>query len=118
MQLISLVLGWLSLVTTVETSLAFSAASFPVTSKKTSALNVASVEIPPVSEMERGVGGRIEDAFAAAKEKGEAAFVTFVTAGYPRAQGEFSEITIHNIQTLSPCLVFSLKNSALILDLY
>jgi len=37
--------------------------------------------------MERGVGGRIEDAFAAAKEKGEAAFVTFVTAGYPSAKG-------------------------------
>ncbi|EEC51340.1 predicted protein [Phaeodactylum tricornutum CCAP 1055/1] len=35
--------------------------------------------------MERGVGGRIEDAFAAAKEQGEAAFVTFVTAGYPTA---------------------------------
>jgi hypothetical protein len=38
--------------------------------------------------MERGVGGRIEDAFAAAKERGEAAFVTFVTAGYPSAKGK------------------------------
>jgi Tryptophan synthase alpha chain len=37
--------------------------------------------------MERGVGGRIEDAFAAAKERGEAAFITFVTAGYPSAKG-------------------------------
>jgi hypothetical protein len=37
--------------------------------------------------MERGVGGRIEDAFASAKERGEAAFVTFVTAGYPTAKG-------------------------------
>lgn len=39
--------------------------------------------------MERGVGGRIEDAFAQAKERGEAAFVTFVTAGYPTAKGTF-----------------------------
>jgi len=37
--------------------------------------------------MERGVGGRIEDAFQAAKDRGEAAFVTFVTAGYPSAKG-------------------------------
>lgn len=39
--------------------------------------------------MERGVGGRIEDAFAAAKERGEAAFITFVTAGYPSAKGRW-----------------------------
>lgn len=37
--------------------------------------------------MERGVGGRIENAFADAKERGEAAFITFVTAGYPSAKG-------------------------------
>jgi len=36
--------------------------------------------------MQRGIGGRIEDAFEAAKERGEAAFVTFVTAGYPSQQ--------------------------------
>lgn len=42
--------------------------------------------------MERGVGGRIEAAFEAAKEKGEAAFVTFITAGYPTAQGKAIEI--------------------------
>lgn len=36
-----------------------------------------------VDKMERGVGGRIEDAFASAKLRGEAAFVSFVTAGYP-----------------------------------
>ena len=35
-----------------------------------------------------GYGGRIEEAFASAKAKGEAAFVTFVTAGYPRAEGK------------------------------
>jgi len=34
----------------------------------------------------RGYGGRIEEAFASAKARGEAAFVTFVTAGYPRAE--------------------------------
>lgn len=35
------------------------------------------------SGMPRGHGGRIEQAFANAKEKGEAAFVSFITAGYP-----------------------------------
>mmetsp|Transcript_13077 Transcript_13077/g.21647 ORF Transcript_13077/g.21647 Transcript_13077/m.21647 type:complete len:764 (+) Transcript_13077:41-2332(+) len=39
-----------------------------------------------VADMQRGIGGRLEDAFASAKERGESAFVTFVTAGYPRAQ--------------------------------
>jgi tryptophan synthase len=37
--------------------------------------------------MERGLGGRIEDAFAISKERGEAAFVTFITAGYPAKEG-------------------------------
>jgi hypothetical protein len=39
--------------------------------------------------MERGVGGRIEAAFEASKERGEAAFVTFITAGYPTADGTY-----------------------------
>ena len=43
-----------------------------------------------VADMQRGIGGRIEDAFESAKERGEAAFVTFVTAGYPRSEGETS----------------------------
>ena len=55
-----------------------------------SKLSVASVDSPSVTDMERGVGGRIENAFAEAKEKGEAAFVTFVTAGYPTADGKVS----------------------------
>ena len=42
-----------------------------------------------VTDMERGIGGRIEAAFEAAKAKGEAAFVTFITAGYPTAKGRF-----------------------------
>jgi hypothetical protein len=50
-------------------------------------LGVASADTVSVANMERGVGGRIEAAFEAAKEKGEAAFVTFITAGYPSAQG-------------------------------
>ena len=50
-------------------------------------LNVATTAPPSIADMERGVGGRIEEAFAAAKEKGEAAFVTFVTAGYPTKEG-------------------------------
>ena len=57
--------------------------------RATSNLNVASAESrTDISDLGRGMGGRIEEAFAAAKEKGEAAFVTFVTAGYPKAEGE------------------------------
>ena len=41
-----------------------------------------------VQSMERGLNGRIEEAFAQAKERGEAAFVTFVTAGFPEKNGE------------------------------
>ena len=41
-----------------------------------------------VESMQRGHGGRIEDAFAKCKEKGEAAFVTFVTAGFPAKEGK------------------------------
>jgi hypothetical protein len=47
------------------------------------------VESEVVAKMERGVGGRIEEAFAQAKQRGEAAFVTFVTAGYPSAAGTY-----------------------------
>lgn len=41
-----------------------------------------------MTEMKRGPGGRLEDAFAAAKERGEAAFVGFITAGFPAAEGK------------------------------
>ena len=44
---------------------------------------------PTTMELKRGSGGRIEDAFAAAKARNEAAFVSFVTAGYPSAQGAY-----------------------------
>ena len=43
--------------------------------------------VSSVAEMKRGHNGRLEEAFATAKEKGESAFITFITAGYPRAQG-------------------------------
>mmetsp|Transcript_16412 Transcript_16412/g.33722 ORF Transcript_16412/g.33722 Transcript_16412/m.33722 type:complete len:728 (-) Transcript_16412:86-2269(-) len=46
-------------------------------------LNVAASESIAVSDMERGMGGRLEEAFETAKSKGEAAFVAFITAGYP-----------------------------------
>lgn len=36
-----------------------------------------------VQSMQRGHNGRIEEAFAQCKERGEAAFITFVTAGFP-----------------------------------
>ncbi len=52
-------------------------------------LNVASAESAAVSDMERGVGGRLEEAFETAKVKGEAAFVAFITAGYPAKEGVF-----------------------------
>lgn len=48
---------------------------------------VSSTERIAVADMERGIGGRIEQAFESAKERGEAAFVTFVTAGYPTKDG-------------------------------
>lgn len=41
-----------------------------------------------VESMQRGHNGRIEEAFAQAKARGEAAFVTFVTAGFPEKDGE------------------------------
>lgn len=53
----------------------------------------SAVKKVPVSEMRRGMGGRLEEAFAAAKESGKAAFVSFVTAGYPAAEGEFVDST-------------------------
>jgi hypothetical protein len=49
--------------------------------------------------MERGMGGRIEMAFATAKERGEAAFVSFVTAGYPSAKGRLIYIYIYTYFT-------------------
>jgi len=50
------------------------------------ALNVASSEVMNVADMERGMGGRLEEAFGSAKTKGEAAFVAFITAGYPKKE--------------------------------
>ena len=47
-----------------------------------------SISTMSVESMQRGHGGRIEDAFAKCKEKGEAAFVTFVTAGFPTKEGK------------------------------
>ena len=41
-----------------------------------------------VKSMARGHDGRIEEAFAKCKERGEAAFVTFITAGFPVKEGE------------------------------
>ena len=41
------------------------------------------------ADMERGMGGRLESAFESAKEKREATFVAFMTAGYPKAEGTF-----------------------------
>ncbi len=49
-----------------------------------------------ISQMRRGMGGRIEEAFASAKENGRAAFVSFVTAGYPSAEGECGARVIEN----------------------
>ena len=50
-------------------------------------VNVASAESTAVADMGRGIGGRLEEAFETAKAKGEAAFVAFVTAGYPAKEG-------------------------------
>ena len=48
--------------------------------------------------MARGHNGRIEAAFAAAKDRGEAAFVTFVTAGFPTKED-------------TPSILLALQNS-------
>jgi hypothetical protein len=56
-------------------------------SKSAFPLNVASTEAIPLADMERGMGGRLEEAFETAKAKGEAAFVAFITAGYPSKEG-------------------------------
>ncbi|KAL3776864.1 hypothetical protein ACHAWO_000592 [Cyclotella atomus] len=50
------------------------------------------------SSMARGYNGRIEAAFAAAKDRGEAAFVTFVTAGFPTKED-------------TPAILLALQNS-------
>ena len=61
-----------------------------------------------VESMQRGHGGRIEDAFAKCKEKGEAAFVTFVTAGFPTKEGKKREIFYeeHYVDGCSLVLMF------------
>ena len=55
-------------------------------------LGVASTEPISVVNMERGMGGRLEEAFENAKTRGEAAFVAFITAGYPAKEGMFLSI--------------------------
>ena len=55
------------------------------------------------------MGGRIEEAFANAKSKGEAAFVTFVTAGYPTADGELKK-TIGNYELVYVCVSEGVTN--------
>lgn len=47
-----------------------------------------------IADMERGMGGRIEAAFEAAKAKGEAAFITFITAGYPTRAGTLCSFSL------------------------
>lgn len=51
--------------------------------------------------MPRGHDGRIEEAFAKAKGRGEAAFVTFVTAGFPVKEGKMHCCTICRTKILS-----------------
>mmetsp|Transcript_23470 Transcript_23470/g.49299 ORF Transcript_23470/g.49299 Transcript_23470/m.49299 type:complete len:764 (+) Transcript_23470:98-2389(+) len=98
--------AWLAACTLASSACAFSAISggsiptqtqtptpttggcFETTNKNSSrrqnvALHVASADTVPIAEMGRGIGGRLEDSFEAAKAKGEAAFVAFITAGYP-----------------------------------
>jgi hypothetical protein len=96
-------LSWLSC--TLPCAVAFSVASMSSVARVSSAHSqtvgyshsnsknarrnmVASSTTEAIADMQRGIGGRIEDAFASAKERGEAAFITFVTAGYPTKEGE------------------------------
>lgn len=80
------VLGWLLLLLPATAFLSTTSFVGKKQPNRSPLFMVASAESRAVSDMQRGMRGRIEDAFAAAKEKGEAAFVTFVTAGYPTAQ--------------------------------
>ena len=82
------VLGWLLLLLPATAFLSTTSFVGKKQPNRSPLFMVASAESRAVSDMQRGMRGRIEDAFAAAKEKGEAAFVTFVTAGYPTAQGK------------------------------
>lgn len=59
--------------------------SSPVSSSARRVVSDTLDDMAPVSDEQ--VGGRIAAAFGAAKDKSEAAFVSFVTAGYPRAEG-------------------------------
>ena len=73
-------------------ALAFSGHSYhKARSPLTTVAQVSAIDTPDVASLERGMGGRIEEAFASAKERGEAAFVTFVTAGYPEKKGAFEQ---------------------------
>jgi hypothetical protein len=56
--------------------------------------HITSIQTKMAASMARGLNGRIEEAFASAKERGEAAFVTFVTAGFPSKDGELMLIGI------------------------
>jgi hypothetical protein len=51
--------------------------------------SVADLSTKSSSNIENIMSGRIEQAFVDAKARGEAAFITFVTAGYPSAKGGF-----------------------------
>lgn len=71
--------------------------NLPYITDRSTKLRMVASTVPPkqsVADMQRGIGGRLEDAFEAAKERGEAAFVTFVTAGYPRAQGRMTKMSV------------------------
>lgn len=73
----------------LRTSLAFSLVGTSTNNRaaSTTSLDVVStVEASTIRNLGSGGMVRLEEAFAAAKKRGEAAFVTFVTAGYPRAQ--------------------------------
>lgn len=108
-HLLGLALGWLLLLATLAPSVtAFVSAGLrSSTTPSSTPLYVASEPATrDISDLERGMGGRIEQAFASAKEKGEAAFVTFVTAGYPTAQGMSSggevDVWLFGVSVLRP----------------
>jgi len=62
---------------------------------------------------QHGFGGRIEEAFSASKAKGKAAFVSFVTAGYPTKDGfKVSNACFYHIQRplVTTIAVFNLSS--------
>lgn len=78
--------GTLCLVLFVSPIAAFVPTAFRLTTPTSHHVATTDITDSP-ADMNKVIGGRIEEALQSAKDRGEAAFVSFMTAGYPTAQG-------------------------------